>query len=220
MIKELVAIGGTTKEQKAISRPFHNFIGLAVTNAILQGVVLAAMIPALIYLLRGDSSNTNLWLGVFGLGTVATMVLSTITNKRAFDSTMVIIDAMHTRLGEKLIKLPLGWFNADTTGRASHLAVKGTMFVATAAMDIMVPLISNGITPVVLVFVALAFDWRIGLVLLIGAPIVFGSSKLAMHLNQKANKALHGAPGRHSPTGIRPRRCPSAPPAPAGASHS
>lgn len=193
MIKELVAIGGTSKEQKAISRPFHVFIGLAVTNAILQGVVLAAMIPALMYLLRGDTSNTNLWLGIFGAGTLLTMVLSTITNNRAFDSTMVIIDAMHKRLGEKLIKLPLGWFNADTTGRASHLAVNGTMFVATAAMDVMVPLITNAVTPVVLVFVALAFDWRIGLVLLLGIPVVYGSSKLAMHLNQKANTTLHGA---------------------------
>lgn len=193
MIKELVAIGGTTKEQQEISRPFHTFIGLAVANAIVQGIVLASMIPALIYLLRGDSEHTYIWLGVFGAGTLITMVISTITNKSSFSSSMVIIDAMHRRLGEKLIKLPLGWFNADSTGRASHLAVKGTMFVATAAMDILVPLITNFVTPVVLVFVALAFDWRIGLVLLIGAPLVYGSSKLAIHLSEKNNKVLHGA---------------------------
>lgn len=191
MIKELIAIGGGQSEETPLDSSFRTFIRLAVISAIAQGIVMGTMVPAIMALLRGDSHHTLMWLAIFGVGTVVSIVLSTITYRRAFDSTMVIIDAMHARLGAKLIRLPLGWFTSDATGRASHLAVKGTMFVASAAMDVMVPLITNVVTPLCLVIVALIFDWRIGLVLLIGAPIIYLAARVAMWLNKKAGVAIH-----------------------------
>ncbi|WQD13017.1 MAG: ABC transporter ATP-binding protein [Lawsonella clevelandensis] len=91
------------------------------------------------------------------------------------------------------INLPLGWFNADATGRASHLAVKGTMFVASAAMDVLVPYIGNIVSPLTLIIVSLIFDWRLGLCLLVGAPLIYGSAKLAMWLNNRADVYVHSA---------------------------
>lgn len=193
MIRELIDIGGTSSADKDFARPFHIFLALAILNGVCQGAALGTMVPVLMSVLQGDMHQAHIWLCVFAAATLVSIIVSVVANGRAFDSSMIIIESMHRRLGQKLINLPLGWFNADATGRASHLAVKGTMFVASAAMDVLVPYIGNIVSPLTLIIVSLIFDWRLGLCLLVGAPLIYGSAKLAMWLNNRADVHVHSA---------------------------
>ena len=90
---------------------------------------------------------------------------------------------MHRRLGEQLISLPLGWFNSQATGFASGVAVRGTLFVAQTVMDLLVPLIINLTTPLTIACMSFALDWRIGSILLLGAPIIYFAARWGSRRN-------------------------------------
>ena len=85
-----------------------------------------------------------------------------------------------------MVTLPLGWFNRETVGRVSQIAVKGTMFVGTSGAHLITPVVLNTTSAATVVVGLLLFDWRIGLVALVGGvllvrvrPVGLGSDRQA-----------------------------------------
>ena len=108
-----------------------------------------------------------------------------------FNEAMRIIVVMHHRLGEQLVALPLGWFTSRATGFASGVAVRGTLFVAQTVMDLLVPLIINSATPLTIALMSFALDWRIGGILLVGAPLIWLAARWETRLNAAVQEQVH-----------------------------
>lgn len=153
---------------------------LAVLAGITQGIAVLLTLPVITSLFRGDFGAATRWFLFLLAAAAAHCVCMCWAMGQGYVSSMGIIRAMHSRLSQRLVRLPLGWFSGDTPGRASHVAVKGTMFVATTAMDIMVPVIVHVVSPLTLVLGAYLVDWRIALALTVSAPVVYLSAKLAV----------------------------------------
>ncbi|MGW1286271.1 ABC transporter ATP-binding protein [Streptomyces sp. NPDC002586] len=188
MISALISIGGT-----ATRRAFRGFLTLATLVGVLQGIALATLVPVLLSLYRNDAGAAWYWLAVLGLvAAVGGMLLARVT-MWGFHLAMDVIVAMHRRIGQRLVELPIGWFTPATTGRTSHVAVRGTMFVAQTAMDILVPLTLHIVTPLTVAVTTCFYDWRMGLALLAAAPVIWLSATLAGRRNGAAERRIHDA---------------------------
>ena len=132
MIRALIAIGG-----EAARDQLRRFLACAVANGVAQGLALAAMVPVLVALFRRDEAGARIWLIVLAVAAALNAVLVVVSTRIGFTTSMKVIETMHNRLGHHVVRLPLGWFTPQQTGRVSHVAVRGTMFVAQTAMDIL-----------------------------------------------------------------------------------
>ncbi|MFF4603183.1 ABC transporter ATP-binding protein [Streptomyces sp. NPDC001339] len=188
MISALIAIGGTTTR-----RAFRGFLTLATLVGVLQGIALATLVPVLLSLYRNDAGAAWYWLAVLGLLAAAGGTLLARVTMWGFHLAMDVIVAMHRRIGQRLVELPIGWFTPATTGRTSHVAVRGTMFVAQTAMDILVPLTLHIVTPLTVAVATCFYDWRMGLALLAAAPVIWLSATIAGRRNGAAERRIHDA---------------------------
>jgi ATP-binding cassette, subfamily B, bacterial IrtB/YbtQ len=56
--------------------------------------------------------------------------------------------------------LPLGWFNRETVGHVSQIAVKGTVFVGTSGANLITPVVLNSTSAATVVVGLFVYDWR------------------------------------------------------------
>lgn len=178
-------------DEQTSKAQFWRFLIAAALIGVFQGLVLGLFLSAVYALFTGNSrmlliSSLSLLLGALANGALQSWVVM-----RGFNESMRIIVVMHRRLGEQLISLPLGWFNSRATSFASGVAVRGTLFVAQTVMDLLVPLIINLTTPLTIACMSLALDWRIGSILLLGAPLIYLAARWGSRRNGIAEEKIH-----------------------------
>jgi ATP-binding cassette, subfamily B, bacterial IrtB/YbtQ len=79
---------------------------------------------------------------------------------------------MYHRLGGHLARLPLGWYGTGRVGEVSVLAGRGVLETMGVIAHLLAPSVSAFVSPVTIVGVMLAFDWRPGLAALVAVPLV------------------------------------------------
>lgn len=95
-----------------------------------------------------------------------------LSSNHSFAVTVDVIRDMQGRLADHMVRLPLGWFGGSAQATASGIAVSGTMSVA---------------------IVTLAFNWRIGLALVIAIPVVALATRRGERRNAKAETGIQEA---------------------------
>ncbi len=188
MIRALMSIGGAESASQ-----MRGFLLLAVLNGLTQGFALAALVPLLSHLLRGDIAGAWTWVAVLAGACVVNGVFVVVSTRRGFTVSMGIIGDMHRRLSEHMVRLPLSWFDSTSSARASNIVVRGTMFVSQMAMDVLVPVVTAVTTPVAVAVVALIMDWQIGLALLVSMPIILLVTRWGTARNGQAERIVHAA---------------------------
>ncbi|MEJ4112817.1 ABC transporter ATP-binding protein [Corynebacterium kroppenstedtii] len=174
MIRSLLALtdGQDTRRMRRV-------LALAIAAGITQGIAVVLMVPVLTALFHADWHAMNQQLIVLAVAVVVHSVMMAVATNAGFTGSLGVIRSMHRGLGRTLLRLPLSWFGHESQGRASHSAVRGTLFVATAAMDVLVPLTVNITAPATIAVGAVLLDWRIGLALVVSGPIIYVSSRVA-----------------------------------------
>ena len=200
MISALLALERTQKQQlqKTGAKPeegnhsssLRGTVALAVATGLSQGVSMLLLVLVLTAIVSGDWDTAMKDVVILIVAVIVHGVLLALATQCGFQSSMEFIRKMHRSLGCKLIRLPLSWFGPESQGRASHIAVRGTLFVATAAMDVLVPLIVSVISPLTLAVGAFMFDWRIGVALMMSAPFILLSSRLATRWESKGEEKV------------------------------
>ncbi|NLE80314.1 MAG: ABC transporter ATP-binding protein [Rhodococcus sp.] len=184
MIRALIRLSGPEGRG-----PIRRTLLLAVLAGASHGLAVALMVPVLQSLL-GSEQHLVHWFGALVAACALHAVGLAAATIAAFGSSLQVIESMHTRLGRRLIALPVGWFSANSAGRASDLAVRGTLFVAQTSMDVMVPMIVNVTSPIVLVVVVTAIDWRTGLALTVGGLAIAAVARWASSRDTRSEVAL------------------------------
>ncbi|MFT3663195.1 MAG: ABC transporter ATP-binding protein [Gordonia sp. (in: high G+C Gram-positive bacteria)] len=174
MIRALLALSAGAE-----ARSLRRVAVLAVLAGITQGIAVLLIVPVLTAVFRHDRPGAVHALIVLVAALLVHAGLMVAATGGGFGASTRVIAAMHRGLGSRLLQLPLSWFGPESQGRASHIAVRGTLFVATAAMDVLVPVIVNVTAPATIAVGACFHDWRIGSALLAAAPVVYLSSRLA-----------------------------------------
>lgn len=188
MITALMKIGGPESSAR-----MRGFLVIAALNGLTQGAALAALVPLLVALLRGDIAGAWTWVLVLLGACVVNGVFVVASTRRGSTVSMDIIKDMHHRLSEHMVRLPLSWFDSTSAARASNIVVRGTMFVSQAAMDVLVPVVTAVTTPIAVAVVALLMDWQIGLALLVSMVFILLVTRWGSARNGRAEEIVHSA---------------------------
>ncbi|MFT4109217.1 ABC transporter ATP-binding protein [Propionicimonas sp.] len=147
-------------------------LSLVVVNAVLQGVAFLILVPLLRALFAGDRDDAGRWL-------VATVVVAALYAVSAWCASQVgmkasgaVLDSLITRLGERLVGLPVAWFAPDRTGLVTGIATQGAMFVSTMPYAILRQILVGFVAPGTVLVGMWFLDWRLALAMTVMVPVL------------------------------------------------
>lgn len=170
-----------------------SFLSVVTVYGILHGLVMLLLVPVTVSMFDGDFAATGRWLGLMALTVLVASVLNYVAAKLAIRMALTTMRLLHHRLGDHMVTLPLGWFTRETVGKVSQIAVKGTVFVGTSGGNLVTPLVVNTASAVTVVIGLFYFDWRVGLVALIGGVVLVVCGRFASRLISAAEVRTHDA---------------------------
>jgi ATP-binding cassette subfamily B protein len=167
MIRMLLRVLG-----REYARPVRRTVALMTTTAIAEGASYALLVPVLRALFGGRPGDAWPWLVAFGTAVAVYAVLRYCSDLSGFRVGTTLLRGVYRRLGEHLARLPLGWYTAGRVGEVSVLASRGVLQAMSVLAHLLGPLVSAAVTPLTIIVVMLAVDWRMGLAALVGVPLV------------------------------------------------
>ncbi|MCI1650412.1 ABC transporter ATP-binding protein [Bifidobacterium tibiigranuli] len=156
-------------------------------NAIAQGALFALTVPVLFMLLGSNPSAVWPWLWAFIMASALYAIVYWLSLRSALRSSSTLSLALHTRIGDHLSNLPLGWYTADRIGQLSTLLGQGVVDIMGIAAHLIRPLISGLLTPATIVVTLAVFDWRLALITAIAIPFLLLVFRWASRLSAKAD---------------------------------
>ena len=112
------------------------------------------------------------WLIAFAVAVAVYGILRYCSDLSGFRVGTTLLRGVYRRLGDHLARLPIGWYTGGRVGEVSVLAGRGVLQAMGVIAHLLAPLVFASVTPLTIVVVMLAFDWRLGLAALVGVPIV------------------------------------------------
>ncbi|WP_225733327.1 ABC transporter ATP-binding protein [Pseudoclavibacter sp. CFCC 14310] len=158
---------------------------LAIVSGVLRGIALVVLLPAAVALAMGETIwglPVSGWLWTFAVLAVLGMIAEywlAITN---YTVALDLVKNVHRRIGDRLTRLPLGWFRDSAAGRMSRLVSHEVLMLGESLAHLLASMASNAATAAVMVIGSWIWDWRLGLVLTIAVPFYLG----ALWLGRKA----------------------------------
>ncbi|MDO4888846.1 MAG: ABC transporter ATP-binding protein [Actinomycetaceae bacterium] len=137
---------------------------------VFQGIALALLVPFLREFLTSGSPGP--WLAAILASAVASAVISALAMVKSFEISVHGLCGMLIRaVGSRVQHLPLGWFGSHSVGRVTS-AVSTDVNTLSHLPSIVVPQIASVTgSALVIVTASLAYDWRIGLCIVVTIPL-------------------------------------------------
>ncbi|MEU5868758.1 ABC transporter ATP-binding protein [Nonomuraea sp. NPDC047529] len=154
------------------ARAMRRTVVLMTITAVVEGLSYALLVPVLRALLGSTPADAVPWLVAFGSAVALYAVLRYISDLSGMRVGTTMLRGMYHRLGEHLARLPLGWYNAARIGEVSALAGRGLLQAMGVAAHLLAPFIAALVTPLTIVAVMTAYNWRMGLAALLAAPVM------------------------------------------------
>ncbi|MGC9497351.1 ABC transporter ATP-binding protein [Streptomyces sp. WG7] len=155
----------------------RRYLAWLVAYAVLEGVAMAFLVPVLRAVFDGDTPAALRHLATLAVLVVATCVARYQQAMRGFGLAVVTLTTLHDRLGDHLVRLPLGWFTSEKVGRVARSATTGTFTVTNVFAHLLTPVVSGVVTPATVALAMLVLDWRLGSVLVCCAPLLYATHR-------------------------------------------
>ncbi|MFA7901196.1 ABC transporter ATP-binding protein [Pseudomonas aeruginosa] len=168
MIRSLLTLLGPSHAVR-----LYRYLAWLVASAVLQGLAVALLVPILQALFAGDLSTALVWLSALAAMVVLTCIAHYQQAMKGFALALVVLTTLHDRLGQHLMRLPLGWFNSEKIGRLSRSATSGTLMVTGLFAHYLGPVVSGMVIPATVALTLFVFDWRLGLTAVACAPLIY-----------------------------------------------
>ncbi|WP_280301824.1 ABC transporter ATP-binding protein [Nocardia abscessus] len=152
--------------------PVRRTVALMTTTAALEGLSYALLVPVLRELFGSSPEDAWPWLIAFGIAVAVYAVLRYISDLAGFRAGTTLLRGTYHRLGDHLARLPIGWYGAGRVGEVSVLASRGVLEAMSVIAHLLAPFVAASVTPLTIVAVMLAFDWKLGLAALVAVPLV------------------------------------------------
>lgn len=139
-----------------------------------EAAALLVLLPLITALLTGAASaglSFTGWLWVLACVAVAGAITRYLEANTGYLGAGDLIRNAHRLLGDRLAMLPIGWFSRQRAGELSRLTTSEFMTVASALAHTVTALIRQSTAVVAVAVGTWLWDWRLGLVFLISAPL-------------------------------------------------
>ncbi|WP_314676250.1 ABC transporter ATP-binding protein [uncultured Actinomyces sp.] len=150
-------------------------LALGALYGVFSGLALLALLPASVALASGGTC-WGLGFGGWLVVLAACAVVSTITDFQGQRTNMTgalgFMHDVHHAVGDKIARLPLRWFTADTAGTMSRAVSQEMLSLGESAAHFLYRIASTTAGCAVIWAGSWAWDWRLGLFLTVGAPIM------------------------------------------------
>lgn len=166
---------------------------LHVIGGVLEGLALLALLPISIVLSQGGTSyglGLGGWIGVVAVLATVFFVLRYWETLVGYGAALDVLKFSHRAIGNQLARLPLGWFQGNSTGGLSRMLTEGLMSIGNVLAHVLGMVITNGTALLVIMIGSWAWDWRLGLVLTLTAPLGAGVMLLAQRLRRRGEELL------------------------------
>jgi len=186
VIAELRAIVGRGQRRLLL-----RYLLSTAAYALSEGAAFGLVAPLLDALLRGNTATAARWLLPLGGAVVVGWIAQYVMGLCALRLASAWRRTLYERIGQQVVRLPLGWFDDDQTGRVPQLVgrdvarVAGIVFLTQA-------LIGALLTPVTIFVFLLVLDWRIALPVLVVVPVVLVMFAVARRITDRT-EAAHDA---------------------------
>ncbi|MEV5409714.1 ABC transporter ATP-binding protein [Thermopolyspora sp. NPDC052614] len=144
---------------------------LQAAQGVLQGAGFLLVAPLIAALLDApvDGGRVALWIGAIVAVVVAHHVLLAWSTSLGYLVGTDVLTGFHTRLGNHLATLPIGWFRGDRTGPVGRMLGKGTMDVANVPAHLLRHVVVGVTAPVTMIVGSFLLDPRVGVAFAVGA---------------------------------------------------
>lgn len=147
-------------------------LAFIVATAILQGVAFLLLVPVLRALFLGDMTAVGSWLIDLVVIAVGYVAVAWFASQVGMKASTALLDSLLTRLGGRLVELPVAWFGTDRSGLVAGIATQGAMFVSTMPYAILRLVLTGFITPATVLVGMYFFDWRLAVAMTVMVPIM------------------------------------------------
>ncbi|MBL7492061.1 ABC transporter ATP-binding protein [Frankia sp. AgB1.9] len=173
-------------------RPLGRYLAASAGYAVSEGVAFGVLVPLLTALFAGHTATAGRWLVPLTATAVAGWFAHYYLGSRALRCSSAWRRALYARLGDRLLTLPLGWFDGPRAGEVPQLVIGDVTRVATTVF-LAQALIGAVLTPVTLGVFLLGYDWRIGLAALLAVPVVLVAVTVGRRVTERLEAAQHAA---------------------------
>ena len=166
-------------------RQTRGCIALAGVNGVLSGLALLVLLPASVALATGAPRwglSFGGWLIVLVVLGLGAAVCDFQGRRMGMSGALGFMHDVHHAVGDRIARLPLRWFTADSAGTLSRAVSQEMVALGESAAHFMYLLTSTAAACVVVGVGSWAWDWRLGLLLTLAAPLFAGLVSLSRRL--------------------------------------
>lgn len=149
-----------------------------VATAVLQGIAFLLLVPLLRAVFVGDAAAARSWLIAVACVGAGYALTTWFASQIGMKASSALLDSLLTRLGDRLVELPVAWFGADRSGLVAGIATQGAMFVSNMPYAILRQVLIGFITPGTVLLGMYFFDWRLALVMTVMVPVLLVGYRL------------------------------------------
>lgn len=164
---------------------------LAIFKGIFQGIALVLLLPAASSLAKAQpvwGLGITGWLVVFAVIAVVGAVLDYVMSMKVFYAALDFVQSVHRIIGDKIARIPLGWFKPGTAGRFSRL-VSSEMMQMGEVMAHQLWQMGTAVGSLLTILLGAFFwDWRLGLTLLVAIPAYAGLLRVSQFCKHRGDK--------------------------------
>lgn len=156
----------------------------------LIGLALAIMMPATTTLQTQSTQwGVSFWGWMIVLASVALLasVFSFLGTKLSYTAGLGFMKNMQTIVGNKVARLPLGWFQADSAGKLSRMVTQEMISTGQTAAFFIGQLLKNASAVVVFCIATWFWNWQLGMLLTLAIPVLFLLMKISQICVGKGN---------------------------------
>lgn len=162
----------------------------------LIGLALAIMMPATTTLQTQSTQwGVSFWGWMIVLASVALLasVFSFLGTKLSYTAGLGFMKNMQTIVGNKVARLPLGWFQADSAGKLSRMVTQEMISTGQTAAFFIGQLLKNASAVVVFCIATWFWNWQLGILLTLAIPVLFLLMKISQICVGKGNSLEESA---------------------------
>jgi ATP-binding cassette subfamily B protein len=160
---------------------------------VLSGLAGVALVPAFAHLAAGELDELPGDLVVIGLATLAACVVQYVQAMKRFTVSLEVMGTVHQRLGDHLVTLPLGWYDQERSGGLSKSATQGAFMISGLFSELLTPVIVGVTAPLTVTVAMLVYDWRLGLVAVVGIPVLALAFRFSARSLARGERLDHAA---------------------------
>lgn len=172
-------------------RHVRHMVVLSCVAGAAQGVAALLLLPVVDALFLGRSPWG--WIGLLAALALLAAVLQYWLAMAGYEAAFDIMRRLNVALGDKLTRLPLGWFDTPRQGELSQLAGKGVMDLGSSIAHMLPQALLAASQCLAMALGSWFIDWRLGAALTMAAPLfalaVLGSRRIGDAADARSHAA-------------------------------